>query len=100
CRTWLFCTSRSFVLDWARPRAVRPALAAAGGDEPIVLDDDIERVLMTWQMEEALQKLSDEHREALVEVHYRARAYHDVATDLGVPVGTVKSRVYYALKAM
>ena len=37
---------------------------------------------------------------ATVEVHYKGRPYHDVARDLGVPVGTVKSRVYYALKAM
>ena len=51
-------------------------------------------------MEEALQKLSEEHRLALVEVHYKGRAYQDVAVDMGVPVGTVKSRVYYALKAM
>lgn len=99
-RTWLFAIIRNIVIDMSRARAVRPSVAASNGDEPIVLDDDIERVLMTWQMEEALQKLSDEHREALVEVHYKARAYHDVATDLGVPVGTVKSRVYYALKAM
>jgi len=47
-----------------------------------------------------LQKLSGEHRDALVEVHYRGRPYRDVAIELGVPVGTVKSRVYYALKAM
>ena len=57
-------------------------------------------MLVAWQVEEALQKLSGEHRDALVEVHYKARPYHDVAHDLGVPVGTVKSRVYYALKAM
>ena len=44
--------------------------------------------------------LSDEHRAALVEVHYQARSYNDVAVSLGVPVGTIKSRVYYALKAM
>ena len=44
--------------------------------------------------------LSDEHRVALVEVHYQGRAYGEVAAELGVPVGTVKSRVYYTLKAM
>src|SRR5882757_5911081 len=77
-RTWLFAIIRNVVIDLSRARAVRPSVATGNGDEQIVLDDDIERVLMTWQMEEALQKLSDEHREALVEVHYKARAYHDV----------------------
>jgi RNA polymerase sigma-70 factor (ECF subfamily) len=100
-RTWLFAIVRNVVIDMSRARAVRPALSAGGrADEPIILDDDIEQVLVTWQMEEALQKLSDEHRDALVEVHYKARPYQDVARELGVPVGTVKSRVYYALKAM
>jgi RNA polymerase sigma-70 factor (ECF subfamily) len=57
-------------------------------------------VLAAWQVEEALRKIGDEHRVALVEVHYKGRAYAEVAVDLGVPVGTVKSRVFYALKAM
>jgi RNA polymerase sigma-70 factor (ECF subfamily) len=100
-RTWLFAIVRNVVIDMTRARAVRPALSSVGRPEDtIVLDDDIEQVLVTWQMEEALQKLSDEHRDALVEVHYKARPYHEVARELGVPVGTVKSRVYYALKAM
>jgi len=100
-RTWLFAIVRNVVIDLSRARAVRPALAAdqQTGDE-IVLDDDIERVIVAWQVEEALQKLSAEHRDALVEVHYKSRPYQDVAAELGVPVGTVKSRVYYALKAM
>ena len=57
-------------------------------------------MLLSWQVEEALQQLSSEHRAVLVEVHYKGRSYQDVAQELGVPVGTVKSRVYYALKAM
>jgi RNA polymerase sigma-70 factor (ECF subfamily) len=100
-RTWLFAIIRNVVIDMSRARAVRPGLAAQvdGGDQ-IVLDDDIDRVLVAWQVEEALQMLSPEHRDALVEVHYKAKPYQDVAYELGVPVGTIKSRVYYALKAM
>lgn len=36
----------------------------------------------------------------LVETYYRARPYAEVAAQLGVPEGTVKSRVYYALRAL
>jgi len=105
-RTWLFAIVRNVVIDLSRARAVRPALAASGAgrenatNETGRLDDDIERILLSWQVEEALGKLSEEHRGALVEVHYKGRAYGEVAIDFGVPVGTVKSRVYYALKAM
>src|SRR5712691_9003302 len=99
-RTWLFAIVRNVIIDLSRARAVRPRIAAES--EPpnvIVLDDEIDEVLIAWQVEEALQKLSDEHRDALVEVHYKGRPYGDVASDRGVPIGTMKSRVYYALKA-
>ena len=100
-RTWLFAIVRNVVIDLSRARAVRPALTSdAIVDDGLFVDEAFERVLTSWQVEEALRMLSDEHRSALVEVHYKGRAYSDVALGLGVPVGTVKSRVYYALKAM
>jgi len=101
-RTWLFAIVRNVVIDLSRARAVRPGLSQVdtGADDTLFVDEAFDRVLTSWQVEEALQKLSAEHRDALVEVHYKSRPYQDVAAELGVPVGTVKSRVYYALKAM
>ena len=101
-RTWLFAIVRNVVIDLSRARAVRPGLSAndAGADDALFVDEAFDRVLTSWQVEEALRMLSEEHRSALVEVHYKGRAYSEVALGLGVPVGTVKSRVYYALKAM
>ena len=100
-RTWLFAIVRNVVIDLSRARAVRPSLASGTAtDDPLVLDDEVEQVLTAWQVEEALRMLSSEHQRALVEVHYHGRPYQEVAHELGVPVGTVKSRVYYALKAM
>jgi RNA polymerase sigma-70 factor (ECF subfamily) len=100
-RTWLFAIIRNVVIDLSRARAVRPSVAAADAEvDRREAEDDIERALLSWQVEEALRKLSGEHRAALVEVHYKGRPYQDVAHEFGVPVGTMKSRVYYALKAM
>jgi RNA polymerase sigma-70 factor (ECF subfamily) len=100
-RTWLFAIIRNVVIDLSRARAVRPALAPPdSGTEIIDLTDDVDRVLGAWQVEEALRMVSEEHRRALVEIHYRGRSYGEVASELRVPVGTVKSRVFYALKAM
>lgn len=108
-RTWLFAIVRNVVIDLSRARAVRPALTndrrptdRSDGQRSAdrVEVDDIDRVLLSWQVEEALSKLSAEHRRVLIDVHYNGRSYHDVARELGVPVGTVKSRVYYALRAM
>ena len=101
-RTWLFAIIRNVVIDLSRARSVRPGLSVVDTttDDGVFVDEAFDRVLTAWQVEEALRMLSDEHRTALVEVHYKARAYSDVALSMGVPVGTVKSRVYYALKAM
>jgi len=49
---------------------------------------------------EALQALSPSHREVLNETILRDRTVNQAAEVLGIPVGTVKSRVYYALKAL
>jgi RNA polymerase sigma-70 factor, ECF subfamily len=102
-RTWLFAILRNVVIDMARARSIRPSLAT----EPERLDahgtavhDDTDAVLTTWELTEALDKLSEEHRRAIVETHLRSRSYTDVAAELGVPVGTVRSRVFYGLRAL
>ncbi len=48
----------------------------------------------------ALDRISPEHREILVELYYRGRTVSEAAAALGLPAGTVKSRSYYALRAM
>jgi RNA polymerase sigma-70 factor (ECF subfamily) len=51
-------------------------------------------------VEEALRQIGDAHRHVLVETHLIGRSYAEVAASLGVPEGTVKSRVYYGLRAL
>jgi RNA polymerase sigma-70 factor (ECF subfamily) len=104
-RTWLFAIVRNVVIDLSRARAVRPKVAglrdaAIDLTHERVVDESLDRLLRSWEVEEALRKIGDEHRVALVEVHYKGRPYAEVARDLGVPPGTVKSRVYYGLRAM
>lgn len=101
-RTWLFAILRNVVIDLVRARRVRPPLAdgpAADAPGPAA-DDSIDRMLTVWEVEDALARLAEDQRRALVEVHWRGRPYAEVATELGVPEGTVKSRVYYGLRAM
>ena len=96
-RTWLFAILRNVVIDLGRARAARPGVAKEG-IEPTV--EPIEDSLLAWQVEEAMRRIGDQHRRILVETYYRGRPYAEVAADLGIPVGTVKSRVYYALRAL
>lgn len=102
-RTWLFAILRNVVIDQVRARRSRPPVSPDGeGAEHLVAatDDAIDRVLTGWQVEVALRSVAEEQRRVLVEVHWRGRPYAEVAAELGVPEGTVKSRVYYGLRAM
>jgi RNA polymerase sigma-70 factor (ECF subfamily) len=96
-RTWLFAILRNVVIDLGRARASRPRVAGEGV-EPSV--EPLDQALLSWQVEEAMRRLGEDHRRVLVETYYRGRPYAEVATELGVPEGTVKSRVYYGLRAL
>lgn len=101
-RTWLFAILRSVVIDTRRRQSVRPQVAresVANDAHAAGAADEIDEVILGWQAEEALRRLSAEHRAVLVEIRLRGRPMGDVAAELGVPVGTVKSRVHYALRA-
>ena len=100
-RTWLFAILRNVVIDQVRARRSRPPMAgAADGTETAASHDAIDEVLTGWQVDAALATLAEDQRRVLVEVHWRGRPYAEVAAELGVPEGTVKSRVYYGLRAM
>jgi RNA polymerase sigma-70 factor (ECF subfamily) len=96
-RTWLFAILRNVVIDLSRARAARPGVSQHRS-EPTV--EPLEEALLAWQVEEAMRRIGSDHRHALVETHYRGRPYSEVAEELGVPEGTVKSRVYYGLRAL
>jgi RNA polymerase sigma-70 factor (ECF subfamily) len=100
-RAWLFTVARHVAIDSQRARASRPAEI---GDAPLATmptaEDDIDRALDTWLIADALGTLTPAHREVLLETFYRGRSVAEAAEALGVPPGTVKSRAYYALRAL
>ena len=62
--------------------------------------DLTDQLLRKMVVTEALRTLSPAHREVLTETILRDRTVNEAAEVLGIPVGTVKSRVFYALKAL
>jgi RNA polymerase sigma-70 factor, ECF subfamily len=96
-RTWLFAILRNVVIDLGRARSNRPV---ATGEVPEQGHEPFEEMLISWQVEEALRRIGDQHRTVLVETYLRGRPYAEVAFELGVPEGTIKSRVYYGLRAL
>jgi RNA polymerase sigma-70 factor (ECF subfamily) len=96
-RTWLFAILRNVIIDLGRARATRPRV---GAELPELGHEPFEDILLTWQVEEALRRIGEQHRRALVETYLRGRSHAEVASELGVPEGTIKSRVYYGLRAL
>jgi RNA polymerase sigma-70 factor (ECF subfamily) len=102
-RTWLFAILRSVVIDQHRRLAARPHETGAAAEDELAnlaSPDALESAIVGWQVEQALRRLSPEHRQVLVELRLRGRAQAELAQSLGVPVGTIKSRVHYALLAL
>jgi RNA polymerase sigma-70 factor, ECF subfamily len=96
-RTWLFAILREVVIELRRARAARPQVTE-GGVAPSV--EPLEQSLLAWQVEEAMHRIGAQHRQVLVETYYRGRPYAEVATELGITEGTVKSRIYEGLRAL
>ncbi len=102
-RTWLFAIARNVVVDEARRFAVRPWQRdlTDGSDLPAQAGAaDQDAMVDTWVVEEALRRIGDDHRTAIVQTHLRGRPHAEVAAELGIPVGTLRSRVFYGLKAL
>lgn len=101
-RTWLFAITRRLVIDHSRARAARPPSAPPDAAERDTAGDtdDLERAMTLWHVEEAIKRLRPEHRQVLVDTYYRGRRAREIAEDIGVPEGTVRSRLFYALQSL
>ncbi len=95
-RGWLFAICRNVIIDLARN--VRPPVA--GPTDTGAEDNALEACLRSWLVEEALRRLSEQHRTAITETYFKGRSAGEVAASLDVPVGTVRSRLFYGLKAL
>lgn len=99
--TWLFTIARNLTIDRTRRAAARPhAVATLDEVDPPLTDAAVDRALEAWQMASALRGLSEEHRGVIVEAYYRGHTVNEIATRLGIPPGTVKSRLFYGLRAL
>ncbi|PRY68976.1 RNA polymerase sigma-70 factor (ECF subfamily) [Glaciihabitans tibetensis] len=97
-RTWLFVIARHVIIDVQRSIQRMPRLVPADvlDDTAAAADDPLDRLAVI----EGLAKLSPEHRAVLVDVHLEGRSYAEVEATSGVPVATLRSRSFYALRAM
>ena len=101
--TWLLQIARNATIDHLRRRTVPFAPLDDGIDLPDPAPGPEARYASLQQHERllaALQRIAAEHREILLLREVEALSYGDIATILGIPEGTVKSRLTRARSAV
>jgi len=78
---------------WSEGLKILPVASAYGSDEYVTVDD---RDLL----ERAFRRLTVQQRAVLVFHHYLGLSISEVATRTGLPIGTVKSRLHHATRAL
>jgi RNA polymerase sigma-70 factor, ECF subfamily len=97
---WLAAVARRIVIDDHRRKRARPAETGEGTVADIPVDDDTAATLLRVAVADAMCQLTSSHRQALNETILRDQTVNQAAEALGIPVGTVKSRVHYALRVL
>lgn len=98
-RAYLMTIARNVITDQWRASRARPQTLVANPPEPPTADD-VDAALERWLIDEALCRLTDEHRGVIQVLYYDGRTVQEAAHLLGIPPGTVKSRSYYAVRAL
>ncbi len=99
-RPWLFRVARNLLIDANRAAQARPMTVPGEAAGEIGTDSGMEEVLDRQLVSAALAHLSPAHRSVLVETFYRGGTTAAVARELGIPHGTARSRLHYALDAL
>jgi RNA polymerase sigma-70 factor (ECF subfamily) len=98
-RGWLFTVARRIIIDeWRASRARLEVVTDEVPERPQA--DATDRAIDRQVVMAALWTLSDEHRAVVFECYYRGSTVSEAAQALNIPVGTVKSRLHYGLRAL
>lgn len=95
---WLFAITRRVCIDLLRVEArmpvPRPADAGAAGASDTAAA--VERAWLSWEVRRAIDRLPEEERAIVRLAHLRGMSQTGIADRLGLPLGTVKSRMFRA----
>lgn len=101
--TWLLSIARNKAISLMRRRHDEPLdeeMAAAvpdSGDNP---EEIAQKRDKSTVIRACLEQLSPEHREVIDLVYYHEKSVRDVSEIVGIPENTVKTRMFYARKAL
>ena len=99
---WLLAITANTAIDMVKARIRRPPLASgpATENEPAAGINGIDLLILRSQLRQALSRLGAHHRDAVVGTVLRDRPYADLAAELGISPGTLRTRVHYGLRRL
>jgi RNA polymerase sigma-70 factor (ECF subfamily) len=98
-RAWLHTVARHLVIDQVRSARSRHEQTRDAQPDALVADRT-EQLLDAILLQDALATLAAHHREVIVAAYYGGRSTAELARELGIAEGTVKSRLHYGLRAL
>lgn len=100
-RSWVFGIARNAAVDLHRRNGKRALHLVEDTGLDIAFDDtDLELLAETSVLREALLDLSESHRTVIFEAYFGGKSTREIAYAVGIPEGTVKSRMYYGMRAL
>ncbi|MBF2753844.1 MAG: sigma-70 family RNA polymerase sigma factor [Gammaproteobacteria bacterium AqS3] len=110
--TWLYRIVHNAAYAWNKKHSTRPISLTHEGEEPgsglvmEVVSEDLnpeqltEREQLLQQLNDALKRLPEEQQEAYTLCELEQMSYEEIAASTGVPIGTVRSRIFRARRAL
>ncbi|SFS18165.1 RNA polymerase sigma-70 factor, ECF subfamily [Agrococcus baldri] len=98
-RAWMLTVARHLVIDETRTARRRHEVIVAELPERSTTDAT-DALFEAILIEDALAELSAEHRGVIIRAYFGGRQIAEIAAELEIPEGTVKSRLHYGLRAL
>jgi RNA polymerase sigma-70 factor (ECF subfamily) len=101
-RAWMFTVARNMIIDDRRSARFRNVVGSTDevGAPEQSTPDEVNAALDRLLIADAVAQLSAEHRAVIERSYYRGWTTAQIAADLQIAEGTVKSRLHYAVRAL
>ncbi|MDQ3914050.1 MAG: sigma-70 family RNA polymerase sigma factor [Actinomycetota bacterium] len=97
--SWIFGIARNVAADLARARARAPLpVADAGAERAEPWNED--RAWTAWEVARAVARLPEDQRRVVELAYANQMTQSEIAVELGIPLGTVKTRLYAGLRKL
>lgn len=96
--SWIFGIARNVAADLARARSKMPVPVAEAPEETAPWDED--RAWTAWEVARAVAQLPEDQRRVVELAYAKQMTQSEIAAELGIPLGTVKTRLYASLRKL